>query len=361
MIDARTKRWVHARAIGLLIAAVGCSTAEDLDVLDSGDAGLRDGGSTADAGLFADAGPARDGGSEAARDGGAQDGGAAPDDCLTDVTPGRHEFACDGLTFAVSIPPACAAPGCGLIFDVHGLSMSGAMQENNTDLAALTQTLDYVVVQPSATPRPPLASWTQRTDDPKLLDFLERTMRVLRIDEGRVHFTGFSQGGWMTWRFLCEHADLFASVAPAAGSDYCTSPGVTGCNFDDALPSEEVSILYMHGTQDALVDFACGQSQMDAVIAAWNLTLDGVVSEDAKHRYERYLNANGTVLEWVRHDYVSDASSNLPLVPDIVGHCYPGSTDPGDEPGQLYSFRCTEPTAFDWGEIVLDFFQRTAR
>jgi polyhydroxybutyrate depolymerase len=186
-----------------------------------------------------------------------------------------------------------------------------------------------------------------------VLSFLQLALDVFRVDPGRVHFTGFSQGGFMSWRFLCAHADLFASVAPAAAAG--------GCNFTDELPSRELPILYLHGTADPLASYADAEAQLDRVIAAWGLGAGTVVSMDDDYTHTRYENANGTVLETFIHDYVSDATSNIPLVPDIVGHCYPGSMDPGDEPGQLYSFKCEPPNAFHWGEAVLDFFVRTAR
>lgn len=35
-----------------------------------------------------------------------------------------------------------------------------------------------------------------------------------QIDPMRIHMTGFSQGGALSWRFICDHADVLASVAP---------------------------------------------------------------------------------------------------------------------------------------------------
>ena len=33
-------------------------------------------------------------------------------------------------------------------------------------------------------------------------------MEAFDVDRDRVHFTGFSQGGFMTWKFICDHADI---------------------------------------------------------------------------------------------------------------------------------------------------------
>src|SRR6267154_2704835 len=54
----------------------------------------------------------------------------APRGCLTDVTAGHHKFsACDTIDYDVEIPPACASGGCGIIFDVHGLTMNADAED----------------------------------------------------------------------------------------------------------------------------------------------------------------------------------------------------------------------------------------
>ncbi|GIS33212.1 MAG: hypothetical protein Ct9H90mP4_11260 [Gammaproteobacteria bacterium] len=34
--------------------------------------------------------------------------------------------------------------------------------------------------------------------------------------EERIHITGFSQGGYMSWRFICKYSDVLASAGPLA-------------------------------------------------------------------------------------------------------------------------------------------------
>ena len=75
---------------------------------------------------------------------------------------------------------------------------------------------------------------------------------------------------------------------------------------------------------------------------------DSVVESDSSHQWTRYKNAKGTVFEFIQHDYTGVAL--------LGGHCYPGSTDPGGETGQLFSFKCDQTAAFNWGEAVMQFF-----
>lgn len=277
------------------------------------------------------------------------DSGSPPSDstttttaCISAVTTGTTVIKCEGFAYDVTVPDACVKGGCGIVLDVHGLSMSGKMEDANTGMRALGVKHGYVIVQPNANPAPPMSSWNPGTDDDKVFAFLKQAITAFGIDEKRVHMTGFSQGGMMTSRMLCKHADLWASVAPAAG---------TGCTFSGAdAPSREVHTLYMHGTSDALVAFSVGKAQVNAAVAKWKMTAQADVESDGKHTWRRWKSATGTVLEFVQHDY--QAASFV-----LKGHCYPGSKDKGGEPGQLFPFNCTEAApAFTWGEIAMAFF-----
>ncbi|MGZ3416703.1 MAG: alpha/beta hydrolase family esterase [Polyangiales bacterium] len=271
----------------------------------------------------------------------ATESGTTTTACISSVTAGTTVISCDGFKFDVTVPDACVSGGCGIVLDVHGLSMSGKMEDNNTAMRALGVKHGYVIVQPNANPAPPASSWNPATDDDKVFGFLKQAITAFGIDTKRVHMTGFSQGGMMTSRMLCKHADIWASVAPGAG---------TGCSFSGAdTPSREVHTLYLHGTSDALVAFSVGKAQVDAAVAKWKMTAQPDVESDGKHAWHRWKSAAGTVLEFVQHDY--QAASIV-----LKGHCFPGSTDKGGEPGQLFPFSCTDKAAFTWGEIAMAFF-----
>ncbi|MBX7083946.1 MAG: hypothetical protein K1X88_32360 [Nannocystaceae bacterium] len=270
-----------------------------------------------------------------------------PDDCITDVSAGHHVFECDGITYDVEVPQACLAAPCGMVVDVHGLTMSAQMQDANTNMRALGQRFGYIVVQPNANPAPPAASWNPAVDDDKIFDFMQRVAAAWDVDADRWHFTGFSQGGYMSWRFACAHADVLASVAPGAA---CGQDAVyPDCQFTaERAPSEPLDIIYLHGTQDALVGIACAQPRIDAVVEHFGLGAAESVESDDTHRWVRH-SSDAMVLEYVEHDY--EAASSI-----IRGHCYPGSSDPGGAPGQLFSFACEGTSAFVWGEVVMQFF-----
>ncbi len=208
----------------------------------------------------------------------------AATECFPEPLIGVHVVSCGGLRFDLSVPDTCQA-GCGVILDVHGFSMSGAMQENNTGLQELAGSAGYIVIQPNATPFPPLSAWSE-DDDARVFDFLMQVVDRYAADRNRLHMTGFSMGGFMTWRFACKHADILASVAPVAACASSGSDGLSGCAFEgEDVPSEQIPILYMHGEfDDNLVDYACAEPQVEAVTQHWSMIQDAVVSGEGFER-----------------------------------------------------------------------------
>lgn len=272
------------------------------------------------------------------------------DDCITAGEAGHHQFTCNDHDFDLELPAACLESACGLVVDVHGMTMDAAMEDANTRMRALGNAHGYIVVQPSAPGDAPLSYWDDADDD-AVWDFLERTVGAFHVDPARIHFAGFSQGGSMTWRMLCAHSDVLASVAPAAA---CDVPLVPECAFEDGeAPALAIPTFYMHGTADNIVAFDCAPGRIEAAIATWGLGSETVLSEDDQHLWKRWSGA--TTLEFVQHDY--EARSGI-----LGGHCYPGSDDiEGGLDGQLFGFGCDGATAFDWGEAVMAFFEAHPR
>lgn len=266
-----------------------------------------------------------------------------PDDCLVDPSAGLQELECEGLTFRLSVPAVCLERACGLIADIHGLEFSAAEQDLHTQLARLGGDAGFIVLQPDG-PRqvalPGMPRGWGVENDPQVLALIERVMRTYHVLESRVHMTGFSLGGYLTWRFACSQADLLASVAPLAAGREPT----VGC-FADALPSREISVLYAHGTADGVLGFAGAAPVVEGARTAWNLADESVVSQDGEHVRTRYSNEAGTVFEFIEHDWTTAHVGSL--LPQFLGHCFPGS-------GEFVG--CGEENPIHWGTAVVDFF-----
>lgn len=263
----------------------------------------------------------------------------APIGCVTDVGAGHHLFACEGgIRYDVEVPASCARGGCGLVVDIHGLSMSATEEDAGTGMRARGREHGYVVVQPNAPGVPSV--WIQALHAPLVFDFVRDVADALLIDPRRAHVTGFSQGGGMTWRLICDHADFFASAAPQAG--------LPGCAFTGSeVPSREVPVMQIHGHRDAILNFEVfALPQRDAALDYWQHEVDAVIAIDSGHEVTRYLTPSGTPFEFWEHDYAAGSFA-------IGGHCFPGGTDIGPSPLQ---FGCADAGTFAVGERVMQFF-----
>ena len=146
----------------------------------------------------------------------------------------------------------------------------------------------------------------------------------------------------MTWRFVCNHADLIASAAPiGAGASYddeAFPPGVS-CDFDGiSQPAREVAILYVHGTTDSDVPFDTATQQRDLVISAWELGDVDLLADEDDYRWSRWTSQQGTAFEFLEHDWSGGF---------LGGHCYPGAAA---------MVGCGTDTPVNYGEAALAFY-----
>ena len=131
-------------------------------------------------------------------------------------------------------------------------------------------------------------------------------------DATKTHVTGFSRGGYVTWRLMCEHADRFASVAPGAagsapGGD-CMGTDEVSCPFDASvpggMPSRPVPVLFLIGRTDAPVPYSCAARLRDQAVAGWSLGAAQVLSGDDRQTLTRWAATQGSgLLETWEHDY----------------------------------------------------------
>ena len=232
-----------------------------------------------------------------------------PDDCITDVSAGDHTFTCGGLTFLVMVDEQCTRSQCGLIFDVHGGTMSGKQMRDNTQLHELAPPKGYLVVHPSATAEKTGGSWTTM-HYPIVADFMMRTIAAFQVDPKRVHMTGFSQGSMMTFWFLCNHGELLASAAPVA---------FAGGDCIDAAWEPRVPLLYMNGIKDTAATIASSRAMIERLSSELELGEGEETANDGHYTRTHYTDGAGMELDYIEHDYGGQ--------PVLDGHCLPGGID----------------------------------
>jgi poly(3-hydroxybutyrate) depolymerase len=273
-----------------------------------------------------------------------------PAGCITETSAGDHAFTCGGLMVDIRIPPACEAPGCGLILELHGDTGNGLLMDAHTKLRDLGAQHGYIVVAPTGPPWPggPGSTW-HASNDATLIDITTQVRDVFRVDATKIHVTGFSRGSFVTWRLLCDHADLFASAAPGGAGDGAGF-GEETCFSQGRMPSRPLPILFLMGRTDAAVGYASMVQIRDAAIASYGATGPTVVAMDPSYSHNRWTSST-SVIETFDHAY--ETVSPGPWA-SAKGHCIPGSTM--DPMAPQYAIPCKLPNAFVWGDEVMAFF-----
>jgi polyhydroxybutyrate depolymerase len=182
-----------------------------------------------------------------------------------------------GLTrqYKVHVPPGyVASTAAPIVFCFHGLEQDGVAFCTDSGVAWNTKAdaEGFILVIPTGYQN----SWNGGTccgqaasmnlDDVSLVRaiFAEVTAH-LNVDGKRVYATGFSTGGYMSYRLACEASDLFTAVAPGSGEIGIPSIGGGtgggtaadgGPDFPACDPAQPVSVLDMHGTSDPLVPYS---------------------------------------------------------------------------------------------------------
>lgn len=149
-----------------------------------------------------------------------------------------------------------------LLLLLHGYSASGDIQEAYFQMQALAESRGFLYVHPDGTVNPIGEQFWNATpaccgfgttvdDSQYLLDIITDVSNAYSVDPKRVYVMGHSNGGFMSYRMACDHADVVAAVASLAGATFADDA--------DCSPSEPVSALQVHGTADATISYTGGQ------------------------------------------------------------------------------------------------------
>jgi polyhydroxybutyrate depolymerase len=155
-----------------------------------------------------------------------------------------------------------------LVLALHGYTQTGQNIMQFSGFNSIADTGNFVVVYPNGVSN----SWNvgfsggSTADDVGFLSALIDTLHQrYNIDLNRVYSTGFSNGGFMSYRLACELGDRVAAIAPVAGT-------MTDGAYSSCLPQRPVPVLHIHGTNDFVVSYngGFGNKSVDQVLAFWN-------------------------------------------------------------------------------------------
>lgn len=192
----------------------------------------------------------------------------------------------DGRPFDVVVPTAYDGTPMPLVVLLHGFGLTGPMQDDFFHFQALADTRGFLMVTPNGTSNAAGSPFWNATDaccgfgasvddSSYLAAVIERVQADYVVDTQRVFLIGYSNGGFMSYRMACDHAEVIAAIVSISAATFL-DPG--RCE-----PAEPVSVVEIHGTDDGTI------------------TYDGGIFEGAG-----YPSALQTVAQWASSDQCND-------------------------------------------------------
>lgn len=236
-----------------------------------------------------------------------------------------------------------------LVVLLHGYGADGAVQTAYFGMAEAAAERGMLLVAPSGTENAEGRRFWNATDAccaraggddgtdvddvGYLLDVIATVQADHEVDPNRVYLVGHSNGGFMSFRMACDHADVVAAIVSLAGATFADP--------DDCSPSEPVATLQIHGTADDTIAYEGGD-------------IGGTRYPSAQETLEAWVASNGCdpEPEEPSPEPRQVFSGTDPATVTVHGGCDPGGhaelwTVPGGEhiPG----------LAPDFSDQVLDF------
>lgn len=203
--------------------------------------------------------PGPDSSLEVAEDTALVDTASETSDTFSDVDP---ESPLGGSRPArVTLPddydPATPHP---LVILLHGYSATGQIQDLYLDFTPRATARGFIAVVPDGRTNPGGQQYWNASpgwccdflnsgvdDAGYLLGLVAEAKGRFNVDPARVYLVGHSNGGFMSYKLACEHAEVFAAMVSIAGAMPLAA--------DDCAPSEPVAVLQVHGTFDAVINY----------------------------------------------------------------------------------------------------------
>jgi polyhydroxybutyrate depolymerase len=144
------------------------------------------------------------------------------------------------------------------ILSLHGFTDNGSGQKRFFPLADLAEKHGFLYCFPTGLGFPrswnatnACCDWANKHDDSAYLrGLILWAQKKYNIDKKKIYVTGLSNGGFMSYRMARDHPDLITAIVPFAGVGFKKWPG---------NPTNPVSVLHIHGTEDSSIDWKGGE------------------------------------------------------------------------------------------------------
>ena len=170
--------------------------------------------------------------------------------------PGDRPFT---LVLPSNYVPGTPAP---LIIGLHGYTAESPYAQSYFELGKVADERGILTVYPSGSKdsngylfwnaTPACCNFDANTvdDEAYLLSIIDAVSKDHSVDPARIYIVGHSNGGFMAHRMACNQSDRIAAVVSLAGATYS--------NPKSCKPTSPVSVLQIHGTNDAVISYTGG-------------------------------------------------------------------------------------------------------
>ena len=140
-----------------------------------------------------------------------------------------------------------------VLFFLHGLYVQIVPWDQGFNFSQMAEDFGWAIVVPQALDLGMGTMWNvgmvdSDVDDSGFLMALLDSLTVqYHLNPDSVFFTGFSMGGFMTYRMAIEHGDRITACAPVSG--------LISNALSSVIPVAPVRILHIHGTYDDIVGY----------------------------------------------------------------------------------------------------------
>ncbi len=200
-----------------------------------------------------------------------------------------------------------AATPMPLVIALHGYSSITTYVTGVTRLAYAYETDGFLLIAPTGTLDEGGRYFWNATDaccnfygstvdDVAYLNgLIDEISAAYNVDPDRVFIVGDSNGGFMAFRMACASAGRFAAIAVIGGATF-NDPGA-------CAPSEPVSVLHAHGTDDRTIAYEGGSTTVNGTAAPYPSALG------SDQRWAAYNGCATTATPGAPIDLIGDATA----------------------------------------------------
>ncbi|MDG1777030.1 MAG: alpha/beta hydrolase-fold protein [Crocinitomicaceae bacterium] len=199
-----------------------------------------------------------------------------------------------------------------VLFVLHGLTQTGSGLMDITSFNDIAEANNFIVCYPDGIN----GAWNadmnvtaSQADDIGFLEELAVYMQNnLNTNPAKQYLTGFSNGGFMSYKMLCESSQCYAAVATISST-------MSDLVYQNCNPQNNTDILHIHGTLDGIVSYFGSpttgisvETLMETWSAYYNCDLSPNITPmpnpsflDMSHPEKHtYTNCNNTSLEHIK-------------------------------------------------------------